>query len=304
VGVPQGAVTRAAAAERFDAMGVAFDSTGTIRGGAGEREAHAFERALARLSGAVEDAARRERSWLARVRAGLVAFLAFFDDEPRWGQLLIEARVRDAAGLGRERRVLGVLSGLLDDGSPQALGELTPDPQLTGELIAGGVLSVLRTCMLEGDERPLVELAPELMAFILTPYLGQAAARAELGSASPSTGEPALPDVLERRPVESPLRVTRRTRLVLLGISNAPRASNRQIARAAGLSDEGQTSRMLGRLRDRGLIENVGAGAAHGEPNEWLLTAQGRRLLGSAGGMARAGSSRPGDGLSSGGPVA
>ena len=38
------------------------------------------------------------------------------------------------------------------------------------ELIVGGVFSVIRTSMLEGDGGKLVELAPSLMAFIVVPY--------------------------------------------------------------------------------------------------------------------------------------
>ncbi len=263
-----------------------------------ERDPAAFERALQRLSGAVDAAAGREGSWLARLRAGVVAFLGFFDDEPGRGRLLIrEAAVRDVAGgLGCERCVLGVLSSLLDDGAPQAIGELTGDPQLTGELLAGGVLSVVRACILEGEAhgeaRPLVELAPELMAFIVTPYLGQAAAQAELAGMSAPAGETPPPNAVEPRDESLPVRATHRTMLVLRAISAAPHSSNRQVAQIAGLSDEGQASKLLSRLARRGVIENVGVGAPGGEPNAWTLTADGRRVLRLTGGVASAGSPR------------
>jgi IclR helix-turn-helix domain len=241
-----------------------------------ERRVEAFEEALGRLSETVEEAVGRERSWLSRVRAGVVALLGFFDDEPERGPLLIAAdhRLDDRAGFVCERRVLGVLSGLLDDGAPQALGEITANPQLTSELIAGGLFAVVRTCMLEAEEgraRPMVELAPELMAFIVRPYLGQAAARVEL------EGRPAPLD--ERGPGGRRLYATRRTRLVLRAIASSPRSSNREVAQAAGLSDEGQTSRLLHRLVERGLIENVGFGQAGGRSNAWLLTSRGERML-------------------------
>jgi hypothetical protein len=240
-----------------------------------ERWLAAFEEGLARLCEAVGQAVGRERSWLSRVRAGVVALLGFFDDEPEAGRLLVAAeRFEGEAGFGRERRVLGVLSALLDDGAPQALGELAPDPQVTSELVAGGVFSVLRTCALEREEevhRPLVELAPELMAFIVSPYLGQAAASAELaGIAAPFE---------ERGPGGRRLYATRRTRLVLRAIAAAPRSSNREVARAAGLVDEGQASKLLRRLAERGLVENVGLGQGGGRSNAWVLTARGERAL-------------------------
>jgi DNA-binding MarR family transcriptional regulator len=242
-----------------------------------ERRLAAFEEGLGRLSEAVGRAAGRERSWLSRVRAGVVAFLAFFDDEPGWGRVLVrEAPVApEVLALHCRARLSGVLGALLDDGAPQALGELTREPQLTGELIAGGVVSVVRGCVLEGGEDgacPLVELAPELMAFIVGPYLGQAAARMELEGRSGPFEE-------ERGAGGRRLYVTRRTRLVLRVIADSPRSSNREVAQAAGLVDEGQTSKLLRRLAERGLIENVGLGQRGGRCNAWLLTARGERLL-------------------------
>jgi hypothetical protein len=241
-----------------------------------ERRLAAFEEGLGRLSETVDRAAGRERSWLSRVRAGLVAFLAFFDDEPVWARVLLRDAppAPDALALHCRTRLLGVLSGLLDDGAPHALGELTGDPQLTSELIAGGVISVVRACVLESEEdraRPMVELAPELMAFIAAPYLGQAAASVEL------SGRPAPFE--ERGPGGRRLYATRRTRMVLQAIASAPRSSNREIAQAAGLADEGQTSKLLRRLTERGLTENVGFGQAGGRCNAWVLTSRGERLL-------------------------
>jgi hypothetical protein len=78
---------------------------------------------------------------------------------------------------------------------------------------------------------------------------------------------------------ELPVRATHRTALVLRAIARAPYSNNREIAQAAGLADEGQTSKLLARLAARGVIENVGVGAARGEPNAWLLTASGRRAV-------------------------
>jgi hypothetical protein len=240
-----------------------------------ERRLEAFEKALARLSETVGGAAGRQRSWLSRVRAGVVALLGFFDDEPEHGRLLIAADgLDDGSGFVCERRVLGVLSGLLDDGAPQALGEITADPQLTSDLISGGLFAVVRTCVLEAEEghaRPLVELAPEMMAFIVGPYLGQAAARVEL------EGRPA--PLEERGPGGRRLYATRRTRLVLRAIASAPQPSNREVAQAAGLVDEGQTSKLLRRLAERGLIENVGFGQRGGRSNAWVLTSRGERML-------------------------
>jgi DNA-binding IclR family transcriptional regulator len=76
------------------------------------------------------------------------------------------------------------------------------------------------------------------------------------------------------------VRPTYRTLRVLVAIgnrmsANGPGPSNREVADAAGIEDEGQTSRLLKRLEGLGLIENTGGGAANGEANAWGLTAKG-----------------------------
>ena len=238
----------------------------------------ALEEGMERLSRAVDVAVSGEVRWISRLRAGVVALLGFLDEEPGWGRLLIlEAPEEGAVALRCKQRVLGVLVGLLDEGSPRVLGgPFAPSSQMTAELVAGGVFSVVRSQVLKGDDGALVALAPSLMSFIVAPYLGQAAARAELTEGSAR-------DDRTSRAAELPIRATYRTMLVLRAVADAPGSSNREIAQAAGLTDEGQTSKLLGRLARRGLIENVGIGAARGEPNAWLLTPYGDRVVALAG---------------------
>jgi AcrR family transcriptional regulator len=251
----------------------------------------AFEEGLEHLARAIADATVQEQAWLERVRAGLVALLGFFDDEPSWARLLVvETSSSGTVVFDCRQRLHELLAGLLDrgidagdcggrrrvGGSPILLATLT------GELVVGGIFSVIRTSMLEEGASTLVELAPSLMAFIVAPYLGQAAAQAELegrvaGAGEGSRGEPELARAQAiSRAAELPIRATHRTTLVLRAIARAPYSNNREIAQAAGLADEGQTSKLLARLERKGVIENVGVGAARGEPNAWLLTPSGR----------------------------
>ncbi|HTZ63857.1 MAG TPA: hypothetical protein VMB51_07105 [Solirubrobacteraceae bacterium] len=204
-------------------------------------------------------------------------------DTPPWGALRCE----------REKRLHGVLADLLERnadvvsyrGALHRAGSPALLATLTGEMVIGGVFSVIRTSMLEEDAGKLVELAPSLMAFIVAPYLGQAAAQAELEGKPSGVSEAALSESANARAqataraAELPIRVTHRTMLVLRAIARAPYSNNRQVAQAAGLADEGQTSKLLARLESRGVIENVGIGAARGEPNAWLLTPSGRRAI-------------------------
>jgi AcrR family transcriptional regulator len=248
----------------------------------------AYEQGLDRLSGTVTTTADRRDGWLERVRSGLVALLGFFDDHPSWARVLVlEAPVNASVAFDCRQRLHDVLACLLDHHQPAGTpaGSPLPTPALTGELIVGGVFSVIRTSMLENDGGKLVELAPSLMAFIVAPYLGQGAARAELeGSPYGRSNAPATEPGIARaraisRAAKLPVRATHRTTLVLRAIARTPYLNNREVAQAAGLADEGQASKLLARLEGRGVIENVGVGAARGEPNAWLLTPSGQRTV-------------------------
>jgi hypothetical protein len=254
----------------------------------------AFEKGLDRLSGTVAKAAARERGWLERVRSGLVALLGFFDDEPSWGCLLmVETPLDGALTFECRQRLHELLAGVLerdrgigdDGGGGQAMSSPALLATLTGELVVGGVLSVIRTSMLANESAKLVELAPSLMAFIVAPYLGEVAAQAQLegrpsgGGAAPATELGLVRAGTISRAGELPIRATHRTTLVLRAIARAPYSNNREVAQAAGLADEGQASKLLARLERQGVIENVGIGAARGEPNAWLLTPEGQRVL-------------------------
>jgi hypothetical protein len=251
-----------------------------------------FDECLERLSQAIDRAVSCDQHWLEKVRAGLVALLGFFDDEPGCGRLLLLDGL--SAGVSDELecsyRLRSVLAALLaqaqDESSDPARVEPIVDeqpklgPALACELVAGGVFSVIRTRMLACEEEPLVELAPALMSFIAASCLGLTGA-AEIASAGAPAelGNESSLSAIAAGPGRRPIRATYRTACVLRAISSGPGSSNREVAQAAGLSDEGQTSKLLGRLVQRGLIENVGLGAACGEPNAWLLTADGRRVV-------------------------
>ena len=53
---------------------------------------------------------------------------------------------------------------------------------------------------------------------------------------------------------------------------------NREIAEAAGIRDQGQISKLLARLQDRGLVHNS-AHASAGFAKAWQLTPSGEALL-------------------------
>jgi DNA-binding MarR family transcriptional regulator len=115
------------------------------------------------------------------------------------------------------------------------------------------------------------------MAMIVHPYLGANAAHKEL-----ELPGPCAPRISPRNSADPfkglPIRFTYRTALVMATIAADPGASNRHIADSAGIADEGQTSRLLRRLRECELIENRGQGQAKGEANAWRLTRRGEAI--------------------------
>jgi hypothetical protein len=146
---------------------------------------------------------------------------------------------------------------------------------LTADSTVGGALSVIHARLLEADPRPLMELVNPLMSMIVLPYLGPVAARRELSRAVPqaSSGRNGHSPPRVQDPFKDlPIRITFRTARVLAVIAAQPGASNRQIGDIAGVSDQGQISKLLRRLADYGLIGNHGEGHAKGEPNAWTLT--------------------------------
>ena len=138
------------------------------------------------------------------------------------------------------------------------------------------------------------------MSMIVLPYLGAAAARRELERPLPapvptkgsSRGEGLLSDPFK----DAGMRLTYRTVRVLLAVAEHSGASNRLIGETAGISDQGQMSKLLGRLRRLGLISNTGLGPGQGAPNAWTLTEKGRRIAQSihthTAGESRAGGER------------
>ncbi len=241
----------------------------------------ALDEALRRICERVLPTYEGERRWRARIRAALIALLECFDAEPGLARLCVVETLRAAPEVSvRRKHVLDTLATVIDGGR----GESKQDdalPPLTAQGVVGGALSVIHARLLEETHAQLVELAGPLMAMIVHPYLGPAAARREHERPAPSR-----PSVTARGlddPFKDlPIRFTYRTALVLATIAaedqRGAHPSNRHIAINAGIADDGQTSRLLRRLQGAGLIENHGEGHAKGEANAWTLTQRGKAV--------------------------
>jgi DNA-binding MarR family transcriptional regulator len=130
----------------------------------------------------------------------------------------------------------------------------------------------------EAECRPLVELVNPLMAMIVHPYAGSAAARRELHRPAPKAPTASIADGAQDPFKGLSIRFTYRTARVLATIARHSGASNRMIAGNAGINDEGQISRLLQRLQGAGLIENLSEGHNRGEANAWWLTERGEAI--------------------------
>jgi AcrR family transcriptional regulator/DNA-binding MarR family transcriptional regulator len=236
----------------------------------------AFDQSIEWVSEPVLHAYRDGGSWRERMRASLSVLLGCFDEDQFAARLLVvESLAAGRKCLKRRSSVLSSIVTAVDEGRVEAKGQVD-QTALTAEGVVGAVFSVIHTRILEGD-RKLVELVNPLMSIVVLPYLGSAAARKELGHSveAPSTPSP----VAARNPLKDlEMRLTYRTVRVLAAVaSNAP-GSNRVIGDAAGMSDQGQTSKLLARLERLGLIENARNGAELGLSNAWTLTKRGEEV--------------------------
>ncbi len=238
----------------------------------------AFDQAVERVGARVAPAFAAPGRWHERVRAALVAALGFFDEEPDLGMLcVVHALGAGPQALEHRAAIVNVLVDAVDEGGQASRGRAPG--RLTAEGVVGSVLAILHKRLLEGSREPLSSLAGPLMAIIVLPYLGSAAAERERERPAPK------PVASKRRAVrEDPLkdldmRLTYRTVRMLLAVSQTPGASNREVGDAAGITDQGQTSKLLRRLERLGLIENAGrATVGSGTPNAWRLTDRGKQL--------------------------
>ncbi len=256
----------------------------------------AFDHALARACERVLPAYDARAGWRERVRAGLVELLGFLDEEPGLGGLLvIDSLSAGPRGLERRARTIAALIAVVDGGREEGRAA-RESPPLAAEGVVGAVFSVLHARMLarrawgtRGSRKsagePFLGLLNELMGMIVMPYLGIAAARRELVRSAPVAR---VVERLDGDPLRDlDMRLTYRTIRVLVAVAAMPEASNRAVAEAAGVSDQGQISKLLARLEHLGLVANVGEGPAKGEPNAWMLTAKGvdvERAIGVEGG--------------------
>jgi AcrR family transcriptional regulator len=236
----------------------------------------AIEQAVALAGERVSAACETQERWVDRVRAGLVALLVLFDEEPGLARLcVVESAAAGSGALACRGEVLDQLARLIDGGRAAARRQ---PPSFTAEGVVGGVLSVIHGRLLNPDAGTLLELANPLMSFIALPYLGGGAARIELSRPVPAVAAPGKRNGTPSPPGGLDMRLTYRTMSVLVAIASRPGLSNSEVSVRAGITDQGQISKLLGRLARVGLVENTGDGRSNGVAKAWRLTCTGEQV--------------------------
>jgi AcrR family transcriptional regulator len=241
---------------------------------------------LERIGVELESATVGVGSWRERVRVGLWVVLSFLDREPVLARVCVAQSARGSQRVLEAREeILARAAKTIDEGRRES-ARAAQIPPLAAEGLAGAVLAIVYKRLLKGGGEPSLKgLLNELMSMIVLPYLGPVAARRENVRPVPLVSKVGTSPVMFAHggggdPLRDvPMRLTYRTALVLHAIAARPGGSNRVIGEFADIHDQGQISKLLGRLKGLGLLQNAGAGHAKGEPNAWSLTGLGERVI-------------------------
>ncbi len=270
----------------------------------------AFDHGVEELRVRARPVYEAERDWAAGVRGGLEVLLGVLDSEPALRRLVfVEALGAGPRVLELRAQVLGQLAGVIDEGRAgmKAPAKLPP---LTAEGIVGATFGVIHARLSQQRLESLIELLGPLMATIILPYRGSAAAARELkrplasgrrgASRSRTQGAWRATHASERGRRDAPLlgalrplgsigpadfRLTVRTQMALAAVAElAGRGSypnNREVSEHMGVADQGQVSRLMMRLETQGLLENTRDGRGHtkGLAKAWRLTPDGQAVI-------------------------
>jgi AcrR family transcriptional regulator/DNA-binding MarR family transcriptional regulator len=237
----------------------------------------AFDGGVNRVAHCTIAAYESANGWRERMRAALVALLGLFEAEPELARfLVVETLGAGPVALRRRQQVLADVTAVVQEGAVEARS--TGSSPLAAEAVVGALFSVIHDRLLDPEPPRLADLTNPLMSIVVLPFLGPATARRELQM-------PVTRRLTQAETKRSPaflgggqVRLTYRTVRTLEAVAVNPGSSNRRIADAAGIADQGQVSKLLARLQKLGLVENRGAQGSRGEPNAWRLTETGEEV--------------------------
>lgn len=148
----------------------------------------AFDAGVARIEAQARAAAASEKSWRAKLRAGLGAVLDFLDAEPDIGRaLVVEVHAAGAEALARRAAAMKAFTDFIDLARQETEGLESP-PGIAPEGIVAGIHAVVHSRLSTGAEDGFRKLLPEFMYFAVLPYFGAEAASAEMQAARMGSG--------------------------------------------------------------------------------------------------------------------
>jgi AcrR family transcriptional regulator len=234
----------------------------------------ALEMTLASGTKRVADAYQPDAPWVERLRAALHALLSYVDERPKQARLCLDVLNANPATLARRREIMGALTAVVDEGRLESRSAQQL-PSVTAEGVVGGMVAVIEARLQTESSGGLADIAGPLMSMLVLPYLGPTVARRELFRPMISPEDSPSEQAGEEAPGPPRTRITYRTLRVLATIDAAPGLSNRAVAAAAGIRDQGQVSKLLSRMESRGLVRNDGLGRLKAGANSWVLTPRG-----------------------------
>lgn len=239
----------------------------------------AFEDGLRRAVEVVAPAYAAGGSWEQKLRAALTELLRLIDAQPLIARFcLVDALGGGEAVLRRRAEVMSLAVDAVDEGRASSRASKMLG-RMNAEGAVGAVCSILHTRLLGDPPKATIGLRGQLMALLVLPYRGTAAASAELRRTAPRAAATPTREPEHDRLRRLGIRWTYRTIRTLEAVARHPGASSRRIGADAGMVDQGQVSKLLSRLRKAGLIENEGGPSSRGEPNAWHLTELGEEAI-------------------------
>jgi len=142
----------------------------------------AFDEAVADAGARLDEAVDPGASWPEQIEAGLREVVALALENPDRARLcLIEIQAAGPEALARYEAVLESVSPKLREGRALAVD---PDrlPRSLEESTAGGLAWLLHQQLVTGREDELAAMLPDMLAIVLSPYLGEAEARRAAGA--------------------------------------------------------------------------------------------------------------------------
>jgi hypothetical protein len=134
----------------------------------------AFSGAVGRLQVAVLEACQEQEQWSAKVAAAIAAAIDFAATEPKSVQLLtVEALIQRPDGGRRYVQTIEHFAELLRIEAPVD----DRRPQSTEQALVGGVATTIADRMRHDTPNELQAAIPELVEFVLLPYVGSAEAK-------------------------------------------------------------------------------------------------------------------------------